>query len=103
MARVGTAARPEYDLTASGRELWPVVHALYGWGEAHVTMTPGRRTWHHADCGTELAPGGWCPSCGRSTTPDVVDVRPGPGLDAAASAASPLPDGPHRLLTPLRP
>lgn len=97
--------RVEYVLTARGRELWPVLYALYGWGERHAAAVPGRRIFRHAACDTELDASGGCPACGRTPPPDAVEVHPGPGL-----AGEPEPSesvgkallSPHRLLEPLR-
>ena len=59
-----------YELTAAGRELWPVVHALVAWGDRH--RGPGSRLFRHAACATILDPDGACPTCG--TTPAAAEV-----------------------------
>jgi DNA-binding HxlR family transcriptional regulator len=89
-----------YELTAAGRELWPVVHALFRWSERN--RSPSNRRFRHALCGTELDGAGACPSCG--ITPPVEDVlmdprraRTSSRIDAVAIALR----KPHRLTQPL--
>ncbi len=66
----GQRARHEYRLTASGRELQPVLSALMAWGDAHLAPPEGPpvvlrhdgcgghvRLRQVCDCGEELAPG----------------------------------------------
>jgi DNA-binding HxlR family transcriptional regulator len=91
-------------LTAAGRELWPIVHGLIVWGDRHRPVDGGpRRLFVHAACGTPLAPGGVCPSCGLTPDPSEVETRPGPGVDPARrhDRVSRALRRPHRLLTPL--
>ncbi len=98
--------RVEYRLTDRGVALWPVLYALYAWGDEHAARGAGRRRlFRHVPCGTELDAHAACPECG--TVPDVSDVEmvPGPAL-----AAEPEPEefvgralrGPRRMLEPLR-
>lgn len=94
------SGRHLYELTAAGRELWPVVHALVVWGGRH--RYPNSRTFRHAGCGTPLDEQGQCPTCGVTPTPEDVVTEPRPGRaklrnDAVALALR----GPHRLLEPL--
>jgi DNA-binding HxlR family transcriptional regulator len=96
--------RDEFHLTEPGRELWPALYALTAWGERHRCAGGGpRRLWLHAPCGTELDPGGACPSCGVTPAPEDVETRPGPGRDRPLreDAVSLALREPHRLLTPL--
>jgi DNA-binding HxlR family transcriptional regulator len=94
------AGRHLYELTAAGRDLWPVLHALLVWGMRHDR--PGSRLFRHAECGTEIDDRGVCPTCGITPDPqDIVTVRRrGRGLkrDDPVSVALRTP---HRLLTPL--
>jgi DNA-binding HxlR family transcriptional regulator len=62
--------RQIYELTATGEELWPAVHALMGWGSKHRHRST--MTYRHAACGSELVVGGHCPTCG--CTPPAGDV-----------------------------
>src|SRR5437899_1228424 len=45
-------SRQVYELTAAGRELWPVLHAMLVWGGRH--RAPNSRIFRHAACETEL-------------------------------------------------
>ncbi|HTP22749.1 MAG TPA: helix-turn-helix domain-containing protein [Solirubrobacteraceae bacterium] len=94
------AGRSLYELTETGRELWPVLHSLLVWSERH--SFPNSRLFRHATCGTELDDAADCPTCG--ITPPVGDIitEPRPGRsrrrdDPVAVALR----SPHRLLEPL--
>jgi DNA-binding HxlR family transcriptional regulator len=94
--------RDEYVLTATGRELWPVLHMLSGWGNRHLTGNRPFRIFHHVSCGRRLDRGGRCPDCDRAVSASEVEVRPGPGADPSRSdPVSVALRTPHRLLTPL--
>src|SRR5512142_489527 len=56
------AGRSLYELTAAGRDLWPVIHALLVWGGRHRARNS--RVFKHARCGTVLDDTGACPLCG---------------------------------------
>ncbi len=64
-------ARYEYLLTEKGRDLWPVIMTLRGWGQkwlggSSITLT-------HKGCGARIEPGLTCPDCGAALTArDVV-------------------------------
>jgi DNA-binding HxlR family transcriptional regulator len=96
--------RTGFDLTAAGRELWPIVHGLIVWGDRHRPVDGGpRRLFVHAACGTSLAAGGECPSCEVTPDPADVETHRGPGRDPARrhDPVSRALRSPHRLLTPL--
>ncbi len=94
------ARRYLYELTDSGRELWPVLHALLVWGDHN--RYPNSRVFLHAACGTQLDERAACPKCG--TVPSVSDI-----VTARRPNREPLRDDavtqalrePHRLLEPL--
>jgi DNA-binding HxlR family transcriptional regulator len=68
------AGRHVYELTPSGRELWPVIHALLMWGGKH--RRPNSRVYRHARCGTLLTQSGECPHCEVAPAPqDIVTER----------------------------
>jgi DNA-binding HxlR family transcriptional regulator len=71
-----------YELTAAGRDLWPVIHALMMWGGRHHGRNSLR--FRHAACGTLLDAGGACPECMVTPRPARHHERARAG--AAASA-----------------
>ena len=84
--------RHEYRLTAAGADALGMLHALAGWGQEHTEpeedVEPMRVI--HLECGSDLAPGGHCPSCRRAVDrAEIGWVRPW-------RSADPLP-----LATPL--
>ena len=92
--------RPVYDLTAAGRDLWPVIHALLTWGSRH--RAPNSRVFTHVVCGTVLDEAGACSSCGL--TPLATDILMAPRRRRANGRADPVALAlrtPHRLLEPL--
>ena len=94
------AGRHLYELTAAGRDLWPVVHALVVWGGRH--RYPNAREFKHATCGTLLDESGACPVCKVTPAPGdiVMALRRGRGNlrdDPVARALR----SPRRLLEPL--
>jgi DNA-binding HxlR family transcriptional regulator len=96
------AGRSVYELTASGRDLWPVVHAMLVWGDRH--RAPNQRTFTHAACATRLDDHGYCPTCGLTPPPDDVVMirRPGRGVTRTDPVSVAL-RAPHRLLDPVTP
>lgn len=82
-------ARFEYRLTAKGRDLYPIVVTLMQWGDRH-TAPPGKVPVElvHVTCGQTTHPQLVCDGCGEGV--HALNVRPahGPGLLAAAAAAS---------------
>ena len=99
------AGRDEFHLTASGSELWPVLHELMAWGDRHRPAPGGpRRLFLHAACGTELTAAGECPRVrGQRRAPRTSRPVPVPGVDAVRrdDPVSRALREPHRLLTPL--
>jgi DNA-binding HxlR family transcriptional regulator len=93
------AGRHVYELSETGRGLWPALHALLRWGE-HFRAP--RREFAHATCGTRLDVDGACPTCGATPGPGEVQTRLAtgaePGRDDPVSRALRQP---HRLLAPL--
>jgi DNA-binding HxlR family transcriptional regulator len=96
--------RDEFHLTATGRELWPVLYALMEWGDRHRAAPGGRRReFLHAACGAELTALGACSECGEVPAAEDVLTRPGPGRDPARrdDPVSRALRRPRRLLQPL--
>jgi DNA-binding HxlR family transcriptional regulator len=94
------AGRSLYELTDTGRDLWPVLHAMVVWGDRHDL--PNSRLYRHAACGNELDSAAGCPACGITPTVEdiVTEPRPGRALQRDDPVAIAL-RGPHRLLEPL--
>jgi DNA-binding HxlR family transcriptional regulator len=95
------AGRDEYLLTPRGVTLWPALFALMEWGAAGSSRT---RVFRHVACGTDLATGGGCPTCGTTPPVDALEVRPAPEslpLRRRTDAVSRALLAPHRLLEPL--
>jgi DNA-binding HxlR family transcriptional regulator len=95
----------EYQLTAKGRSLWPVVLSLVAWGDEFYGTNGPRRLFRHVDDGGLIERAGRCPHCGA--TPDVGDlmVEPGPGFAPPGEdddAVTILLAAPHRMLHPIR-
>ena len=94
------AGRQLYRLTPSGRDLWPAVHALMGWGARH--RAPNSRVFKHAACGTILDDDGSCARCGIAPPPEDISTerrraRKARRTDPVTRALR----TPHRLLEPL--
>jgi len=63
--------RYEYRLTRKGRDLWPVIIALKGWGDRWLDRPgPPPVTLQHASCGKRTRPIFVCSACG-----DPIDAR----------------------------
>jgi DNA-binding HxlR family transcriptional regulator len=89
-----------YELTAAGRELWPVLHALLVWGGHH--RATNSRVFKHATCETRLNQNAACPTC--KLTPDVTDIITEPRRGHARLRDDPVAlalRSPHRMLDPV--
>ncbi|MFZ1994618.1 MAG: helix-turn-helix domain-containing protein [Solirubrobacteraceae bacterium] len=94
------AGRHLYELTKSGQELWPVIHALLVWGGRH--RKPNSRVYRHTVCGTLLGAGAVCPHCG--VTPPLQDILTERRKGHRATRDDPVTvalRAPRRLLEPL--
>ena len=68
--------RSEYRLTGKGRDLYPVLVAMIGWGDrwmAGVEGPPVLLT--HRTCGHTMVPVPTCPECGEAVDPRDVDAK----------------------------
>jgi DNA-binding HxlR family transcriptional regulator len=101
VARVpGRGSRDEYELTARGEALWPVIRSLSVWGNANFVTEDARRGYTHATCGTLLDADGACPPCG--VIPPARDVVAEPRTAQTGSdPVSVAMQRAHRLLEPL--
>jgi DNA-binding HxlR family transcriptional regulator len=66
--------RHEYHLTEAGRELFPVMLALYQWGDKWAVYTPALTRRH--SCGQPLQVDLVCHHCGRPATSDTIHAEP---------------------------
>ena len=86
--------RDEYRLTAQGRDLWPVVVALKGWGDrrrpAEEADAPPPMRLRHRGCGRPTEPCMTCSECGEpmAARDSIVEVS---DAWAEARAARALP------------
>jgi DNA-binding HxlR family transcriptional regulator len=99
----GPGRRFEYELTAKGLELWPVVRTLMEWGDAHCTPHGQRRLFTHVGCGGEPDPTLRCPRCGETVPLAAMMMEPGPGMvtDPDANAVTVALAEPRPLLQPV--
>jgi DNA-binding HxlR family transcriptional regulator len=94
------AGRHLYELTATGRELWPALYALLVWGSRN--RAPNSRVFRHAECGTPLDDAGYCAKCELRPGAEDILMKPRPRRptrrdDPVAIALR----APHRLLEPI--
>jgi DNA-binding HxlR family transcriptional regulator len=101
----GPHGHDEYELTAKGVALWPVLRGLLSWGDDHYSEAGPRRAFSHAADGGAVDIDGTCADCGDQVPVTDLVVAPGPGwaprpekTDAVSAALA----VPHRLLTPVR-
>jgi DNA-binding HxlR family transcriptional regulator len=92
----------EYQLTAKGMQLWPLIWSMITWGRENVLDKP-TRTYRHADCGGVIGRDRVCQRCEQA--PEVGDLvvhparRPhDPSRDDPVSRALARP---HRMLQPI--
>lgn len=95
----------EYELTAKGLDLWPVIRSLLAWGDGYYSAKGPRRVYCHAGDSGEIAQDGTCAACGG--LPPVADlvVAPGPGWSprpGKSDLVTATLATPHRLLTSIR-
>jgi DNA-binding HxlR family transcriptional regulator len=100
---VFTKVAGEYELTARGRGLWPIIWSMISWGNENYVEKPGRRVYRHTECGGTIGQDRVCQRCGQ--VPDAADlvVHPprqprDPSREDPVSAALRRP---HRLLQPI--
>jgi DNA-binding HxlR family transcriptional regulator len=91
----------DYHLTAAGRELLPVMHALRAWGDKWAVGEPPLRAEHH---GHPIHPYVACATCGEPVHPDdleLISTVPdwditGPKRPAQTPSDEPSATTPHR-------
>lgn len=81
-------ARYEYRLTAKGRDLYPVIVSLVGWGDRWMAGKAGPPVQLvHLTCGHQISPMLACPDCGEHLAARDMQARPGPALLKARDAS----------------
>jgi DNA-binding HxlR family transcriptional regulator len=75
--------RYDYQLTASGRDVVPILMALTAWGDRWVGPEAGPPIRFRHICGHMVAPALTCPACHEPFTLDTVAPLPGPGHKSA--------------------
>jgi DNA-binding HxlR family transcriptional regulator len=75
--------RYDYRLTASGRELVPILMALTAWGDRWVGPPAGPPIRFRHACGSIVEPAVTCPACREPFTLANVAPLPGPGHKSA--------------------
>ncbi|OLF16387.1 winged helix-turn-helix transcriptional regulator [Actinophytocola xanthii] len=94
----------EYRLTDKGIELWPALHALMNWGDAHYSPAGAKRTLRHDRDGALLGADGRCRGCGEVVPVPEIRIEPGPGFTPGKAVVDPVSvrlNAPRRLLEPL--
>ena len=73
--------RQEYQLTAKGMALWPVLVTLMAWGDRFTSGEAGPPViLRHAGCGQDTNPYLVCSHCEESIAARAVSWRAGPGV-----------------------
>jgi DNA-binding HxlR family transcriptional regulator len=105
LAKVAGERHLEYELTAKGAALWPVVLSLLSWGDDFCAPAGPRRLFRHAADGGQVGGSGRCGACGTTVPAAETIVAPGPGLEPPAAGDSWVTVAltrPHQLMEPLR-
>lgn len=98
----GRGRREDYQLTAKGVGLWPVVRSLMCWGDDHYAPDGPRRLFTHATDQGSVDQCGRCTECHQMVDAQDILVSPGPGAVAADDPVNVALKTPHLLLQPLR-
>lgn len=101
--RVLTKKTNAYQLTATGKQLWPLIWSMITWGNENYLEKPSRWSYRHAQCDDPIGQDRVCQRCEQ--VPDVSGLiahpprRPrDPGRDDPVSLALRRP---HRMLDPI--
>jgi DNA-binding HxlR family transcriptional regulator len=83
LEKVAYSERPlrhEYRLTEAGIDLWPVIHSLLTWGDAHAAPDAGPAVLlRHRGCGGAIDAHRICAECGERLTAREATAVAGPG------------------------
>jgi DNA-binding HxlR family transcriptional regulator len=74
--------RYEYRLTPMGRDLYPAIVTIKGWGDKHLAGDDGPAVVLRHTCGHDAAPVLTCRHCGEAIDPG--DITPEPAEHAVA-------------------
>ncbi|MEV6236048.1 helix-turn-helix domain-containing protein [Lentzea sp. NPDC051838] len=94
----------DYQLTAKGLELWPILRAMMAWGDTHYSPAGDKRTFRHDADGGLLDRDNRCGECGGVVPVADIRIEPGPGYVAGDTTPDPVSarlNQPRRLLAPL--
>jgi len=83
--------RYEYRLTEKGRDLWPVIMALFHWGERYIETDGPSVFVEHRDCGGRINDRRICERCGAELTLRDAVVRKAPGIREQPGLVVPVP------------
>ncbi len=75
-----------YRLTDKGRDLFPIIHALMAWGDAHEAPHGAPAILQHT-CGHPAGHKVVCEACGEAVDAQTVRLVAGPGWDAFEAEA----------------
>jgi DNA-binding HxlR family transcriptional regulator len=84
--------RYEYKLTEKGRDLYPVIVSLVGWGDRWMADESGPPMELLHKCGHQIVPVHTCPECGEPVSARDMTARPGRALRDAFAARGSAPD-----------
>lgn len=79
--------RYDYFLTEMGRDLYPVLITLAGWGDRWLSGDQGAPVEYVHSCGEATTPVVVCETCGEPLTHETVMPRRGPGFPEATKPA----------------
>ncbi|MEO1059866.1 MAG: helix-turn-helix domain-containing protein [Actinomycetota bacterium] len=75
-----TRTRSEYRLTQRGHDVYPILMALRGWGDAHLAPDGPPLRYLHTDCGGEVRSHLSCERCEEPLVARDITVDLGPGF-----------------------
>jgi DNA-binding HxlR family transcriptional regulator len=98
------AGTVDYQMTAKGIALWPIVRAMMSWGDEFYSPGGVKRTLRHDLDGGLLDLDGRCRECGLAVPVPEVGIEPGPGYVPSGRELDPVSaviNTPRRLLDPI--
>jgi DNA-binding HxlR family transcriptional regulator len=98
------AGSVQYQLTAKGIALWPVLRAMMNWGDEFYSPAGARHVLRHGQDGGLLDCDGRCLDCGLAVPVPEIQIESGPGFEPAGTgrdSVSRAINMPRRLLQPI--